>query len=218
MEFIEKSNDLVKKVQKDFAFTLLFFIIAIIGVVTGGVSTLVISALSLILLIPACCYAVGCIKKLSKIMNYKSVFAKFSFKNNIDDILLDTNKFVKSNDFEVDVYKSALADNKNEVYAMVFNPNTLTVSDINKIKFNMDRMKKRVYIFFKNSKEYDEYLPKIKSFSNIEFFVPVVIEENNAIILYKIIEFRNNGFKKIEKDLSTLFDMSLKDIVTIEKK
>lgn len=101
---------------------------------------------------------------------------------------------------------------------MIFNPNTLSISDINKLKFNMDRIKKRVYIFFKNSKEYEEYSPKIKSFSNIEFLIPVIFENDEAKIFYKIIEFRNKGFNKIQSDFQNLFDMKIKDIISIEKK
>lgn len=218
MDFINKSNKLVKDIKINFALTVTFFVLAIVGIVFGSISTIVISGLSLLLLIPACYYAIKCIKKLGIVMNFKSIFAIFTAEKNIDDILLDENKFKKNNEFEIDVYNGLGLDNKNEVYAMIFNPNSLSVSDINKLKFNMDRIKKRVYIFFKNSNEYEEYSPKIKSFSNIEFLIPVIFENDEAKIFYKIIEFRNKGFSEIQSDFSKLFDMKIKDVISIEKK
>lgn len=218
MDFINKSKKLVKDIKIYFVLTISFFVLSLIGILIGSISTIVISGISLLLLFPACYYAIKCINRLGVVMNFKCIFAIFKAERQIDDILLDKNKFEKNKNFEIDVYNGLGLDNKNEVYAMIFNPNTLSISDINKLKFNMDRIKKRVYIFFKNSKEYEEYSPKIKSFSNIEFLIPVIFENDEAKIFYKIIEFRNKGFNKIQSDFQTLFDMKIKDIISIEKK
>lgn len=88
MDFINKSKKLVKYIKIYFALTISFFVLSLIGILIGSISTIVISGISLLLLFPACYYAIKCINRLGVVMKFKCIFAIFKAERQIDDILL----------------------------------------------------------------------------------------------------------------------------------
>ena len=71
MDFINKSKKLVKDIKIYFVLTISFFVLSLIGILIGSISTIVISGISLLLLFPACYYAIKCINRFLLFLKLK---------------------------------------------------------------------------------------------------------------------------------------------------